>query len=443
MHETNRIKFKKKLNDGFEKSVVSFLNYPGGGEILIGIDKDGTVLGVGSAKKTTLKVIERIRKNIRPQADGLFDAVPVEIDNKKIIRVIVSCGPQRPYYLKKMGMSEEGCFIRAGTSAEPMTGEDIEDALSKRQQFTLQSMISPDQDLRFEHLRKYYKEKGFEPTKQLADDLDLRNKDSYNYAAYLLADDNGVSIRVAMYAGTDRSNPSETLEYGNCCLITAAEHVLEKLDSEKDALRKTTEGRSDKRRLNDSAMREAVVNAFVHNDYSMGVPLMEIFSDRIVVTSSGGLAADLSAEDLFKCRSMPRNRELMRVFRDVGLAGQIGSGIGQILRAYERTVFELKPDSVSITFPFAGDFIMPKNKVKAKTTAKASDMINEAAEKTDDKDEPILNLLRSNPDTTIPEISKLTGMSPRTISRRLREYQDTGAIHREGARKNGRWIVKK
>jgi len=442
MHETNRIKFKKKLNDSFEKSVVSFLNYPGGGEILIGIGKDGIVLGVGNTNKTATKIIERIRKKIRPQTDGLFDVVPLEIDDKKIIRVIISCGPQRPYYIKKMGMSEEGCFIRIGNSAKPIAEETIEEMLSKRQQFTLQSMASPSQDLKFEQIRTYYREKGVELTKRPAEDLDLCNKDGYNYAAYLLADDNGVSIRVLTYAGTDRTDMFEALEYGNHCLITSTKHVLEKLDSEKSELRKTADGRSDKRHLNDIAMREAVVNAIVHNDYSMGVPLIEIFSDRIVVTSSGGLVTDLLAEEFFKCRSMPRNRELMRVFRDVGLAGQIGSGIGQILRAYDRSVFELKPDSVSVTFPFTGEFITPKGKIKTKKITDTPDMMNKIGI-VDDKEDSILNVLRSDPNATIPEISELTGKSLRTISRRLREYQDSGVVRREGARKNGRWIVVK
>jgi predicted HTH transcriptional regulator len=55
-------------------------------------------------------------------------------------------------------------------------------------------------------------------------------------------------------------------------------------------------------------------NAIVHNDYTKGVPLIEISSDRIVVTSSGGLVEGLAEEDFYKCRSMLRSHELMRVF---------------------------------------------------------------------------------------------------------------------------------
>jgi predicted HTH transcriptional regulator len=79
----------------------------------------------------------------------------------------------------------------------------------------------------------------------------------------------------------------------------------------------------------------------VHNDYSSNaVPTVEIFSDRITITSYGGLPEGLARESFFECCSMPRNRELMRVFHDVGLVEQLGSGMGRILNAYDRSVFK-------------------------------------------------------------------------------------------------------
>ena len=49
MQETNRIEFKRELSDRFERSVVSFLNYAGGGEILIGVTDNGDAVGVNDA----------------------------------------------------------------------------------------------------------------------------------------------------------------------------------------------------------------------------------------------------------------------------------------------------------------------------------------------------------------------------------------------------------
>ena len=109
--ENNRIEYKRELNDRLERAVVSFLNYPGGGEVIIGADDNGDTVGVSDLDSTQLKIIDRVRNNIKPQTLGLFDVVLTELNDKNIIRVIVPCGQQRPYYIRKLGMSEQGCFI--------------------------------------------------------------------------------------------------------------------------------------------------------------------------------------------------------------------------------------------------------------------------------------------------------------------------------------------
>jgi hypothetical protein len=58
-------------------------------------------------------------------------------------------------------------------------------------------------------------------------------------------------------------------------------------------------------------------------------------------SSCGGLVKGLSGADFFKYRPMPRNRELTRVFRDMELVEQIGSGMSRFLKAYDRSIFEL------------------------------------------------------------------------------------------------------
>jgi len=72
-----------------------------------------------------------------------------------------------------------------------------------------------------------------------------------------------------------------------------------------------------------------------------------------------GLPAGFSREDFFRCCSMPRNRELMRVFRDVDLVEHLGSGMGRILSAYDTSVFEFLPNFLKVTFPFEEGFSLP------------------------------------------------------------------------------------
>jgi predicted HTH transcriptional regulator len=276
MDETNRIEFKRELdlNERFERSIVSFLNYPGGGEILLGVADDGTVCGVDDYDAVQLKMVDRIRNNIRPQTLGLFDIVLTKMESADVIRVIVSCGQQRPYYIRKYGMSERGCFIRVGASSQPMSEQMIEELLSKRQQVTLQTMDAPRQGLTFKQLRIYYEEKDLVPTSKFMESLDLvQSNGGYNYAAYLLADGNNISIKVAVYAGKNKVELLETREYGNRCIITSTVRILDRMDSENRTFAKiTAKNRIEQERVNSIALKEAVINAIVHNDYTKGVP---------------------------------------------------------------------------------------------------------------------------------------------------------------------------
>src|SRR5690606_40056846 len=55
-----------------------------------------------------------IKNNISPSAMGLFDVVSEDKDGKTIIKIIVASGSEKPYFKKKYGMTEKGCFIRIG-----------------------------------------------------------------------------------------------------------------------------------------------------------------------------------------------------------------------------------------------------------------------------------------------------------------------------------------
>ena len=109
---------------------------------------------------------------------------------------------------------------------------------------------------------------------QVAKNLELRTPEGdYNYVAYLLADKNGTSFKVAKYQGTNRVHLIESNEYGYNSLVKATKQVLDKIELENKTITKiTSKERKDTRLWNAIALREAIVNAFVHNDYSNEVP---------------------------------------------------------------------------------------------------------------------------------------------------------------------------
>ena len=121
--EGSRIEYKRALTDGPEREVVAFLNYKDGGVIYIGIAQDGQIYGAEDADGVQLAVKDRLRNNIQPSIMGIFDIIHEIRDHKNIIRITVAGGLEKPYYLRKYGMTEKGCFMRVGSSAEPMPRE--------------------------------------------------------------------------------------------------------------------------------------------------------------------------------------------------------------------------------------------------------------------------------------------------------------------------------
>lgn len=359
MPETNRIEYKAQLTKDLdlEKEVVAFLNYHEGGLVYIGVDKNGNAVGVADPDADMLKIKDRIKNNIAPSAMGLFDVVAEEMDGQPIIKIIVASGSEKPYFKKKYGMTEKGSFLRVGTAAEPMPQAMIDKLFAGRTRNSIGKIKSHRQDLNFEQLSIYYQEKGKTLNSQFKKNLELLTEDGdLNYAAYLLADVNNISIKVAKYKGLDRVNLAENNEYGYCSLIKATKSVLDKLEVENTTFATiTSKERIEERLWNAVALREAVLNAFVHNDYTREVPpKFEVFDDRIEITSAGSLPEGLSQEEFFEGVSIPRNKELMRVYKDVELVEQLGSGIPRILQSYGRDCFKFMDNFTRMVFPSSG-----------------------------------------------------------------------------------------
>lgn len=341
--ETNRIENKEQLNEDFEQEVIAFLNYKEGGIIYVGINKNGQVVGVENTDLTQLQIKDRIKNNIQPSTLGLFDVTVETIDNKEVIKVIISSGTEKPYYLRKKGRTPEGCYIRIGSSKERMTERMIEEMFARRIKNSLKEIESPRQDLTFRQLKIHYEGNGMILNDNFARNLNLLTDDGkYNYNAYLLADENDISIKLVKYLGTSKMELIENQEYGYCCLITATQRILDRLTAENTVYAKIEyNGRKEVEMIDSKALKEAVINAMVHSDYTLSTtPIIELYSDRIEITSGGGLPQGLSQEEFLEGVTAPRNKELIRVFKDVDLIENIGSGVLRILDAYDKSCFK-------------------------------------------------------------------------------------------------------
>lgn len=440
MIETNRIEFKRQLTRDLdiEKEVVAFLNYREGGIIYIGIDDNGRPVENANLDNDILSIKNRLRDNILPSPMGLFDVTIERIEDIPVIRVFVSSGSEKPYYKKQYGLSPKGCFIRVGTAAEPMSQAQIEDMFSRRVRRSLKHIPSPQKDLTFRQLHIYYDSKHLTLNESFAQNLGLLTDDKqFNYAAYLLADENGTSIKVAKYAGKDRDELIENHEYGYCSLLKATDSVLDRLHVENTV--KSSIGypyRTDTPLWNERAVRELVINAIVHNDYFNEVPpKFELFSDRLEITSTGTLPDDMSQEDFFNGVSNPRNKELMRVFRDVELVESLGTGLQRVLKSYGRECFIFMDHFIRVVIPYAW---LPNNEESTLQKGLQKGLQNLTKALTPIQ-ESILAMVIADPTITTTHMATALRVSRQTISENIAVLKELNFLRRKDGRKNGSW----
>ena len=180
------------------------------------------------------------------------------------------------------------------------------------------------------------------------------------------------------------------------------------------------------RLVDPTALREAVINAIIHNEYTNGIPpVFEIFADRFVITSSGGLPQELNQTEFFDGISAPRNKELMRVFKDVKLVEQLGSGVQRILKMYDRNIFKFSPNFLKVSFPIEN----------------VGENVGEKPLKLNNTQKRIIELIQINGDITQIEIGEQLNITTRTVGRNMKKLQDSNIITRVGSDTQGYWKV--
>lgn len=428
--EDTRTEFKAILNDKLEKEVVSFLNADGG-NIYIGVKDNGEIIGINDdLDKIQLDIKNRIKSNIEPMTLGLFDIKVKSHDGKKYIHLTIAGGNARPYYIKKFGMTPKGCFKRIGSAAEPIDEKQIEKLYASRVRNSLLNMKSPKNNLKFSQLKIYYEEMGFAINDNFLELLDLVDKDgNYNYLAYLLADNNRIPICVGTFKGTDKMDLIEYEDYGNCSLVKACKMVIEKFKLINNTYANITYAeREETNKFDEKLVREAIINAFVHNEWvTENPPKFEMYSDHISIVSTGGLPYNATKEDFYKGHSKPVHPELMRIFKDLDLVENMGTGIRKILRIYGKDIFEFSDNFIVVSFKYNG------NEVSTNPIAETFEP--------NETQKYILKLIGENSTITILEIASELCIGRTTVKRNIKELMENKMITRTGSNRNGKWLI--
>ena len=103
--ESETIELKSSVVADLCKEVIAFANTKGG-TLYIGVEDNGTVIGVDSADRVTLQINNMVRDSIKPDITMFVHYETQVIDDKQIIAVTVQEGTDRPYYLGSKGLSQ-------------------------------------------------------------------------------------------------------------------------------------------------------------------------------------------------------------------------------------------------------------------------------------------------------------------------------------------------
>jgi ATP-dependent DNA helicase RecG len=214
-------------------------------------------------------------------------------------------------------------------------------------------------------------------------------------------------------------------EYGYCLLIKTCKQVLDRLEVEnRTATRITSKERIERRLWDTVALRDTVINAIIHNDFTNeAVPKFEIFDDRLEITSAGSIPLGTVREEFFAGYSIPRNKILMRVFKDLKIVEYLGSGMPRILKAYPKESFVFTANFIRTVFPISREAL----ELEQATLVKTPDRI--------------LQLLREKPTMTLAEVATTIGKSLSAVEMASAKLVKTGQLKHIGPQKGGGWEV--
>jgi ATP-dependent DNA helicase RecG len=437
MIETDNIEFKREWRDEFLRVICAFAN-TNGGIIYIGKDDDGNDIGIDDYKELLEMLPNKINSKI-----GIIPEIRISKSNKKKvleIRVNTSSVP----------VSFNGKFyFRSGSVVVELQGKKLSDFLLRKSGNTWDNIsidvgTNPEIDSNTIQLFKRYaidrlpsinSEKN---DRAIIEKLNLVDSHKLKRAAIILFGKNTqkyfpqAHTRIGRFLSESEIIASDIVE-GN---------LFQQLENSIDILRKKYllnlfhfEGihRREKSVYPVEALREALLNALIHRDYtSTASTQIRVYDDKLLIMNAGELPDELTIEDLKKHHlSIPRNALLADVFYKAGFIEIWGSGTLKIIEACKMNrmaepVFNQGKGIFEITFFMNKDLITAGKDVGQgfKGSVKA-----------------VYDFIKADPQITIPSIVENTGLSESTIARKIAELKKMKLVLRIGGRKEGYWRV--
>ncbi len=425
MTEGITTEFKREYTDEIKKTVIAFANTRGG-EVLIGAEDDGTVLGVADVDGTMLKATNALRDSIKPDVTMFLLCERREMDGKDVVAIKVQKGTACPYYLAAKGLRPEGVFVRQGASTVPATGSAILKMIKETDGDDYEAARSLNQELTFQDAECFFTEEHISLGQEQKRTLGLVSEDGvFTNLGLLLSDQCPHTAKLAVFQGSGKTVFKDRAEFSGS-LFRQMKDLYDHIDRF-NRIRAEFPGlkRVDTRDYPPEALREAMLNAIVHRDYSYSAStFVSIFDDRIEFVTLGGLPKGIAMSDVMMGVSVPRNRRLANIFYRLHLIEAFGTGILKIKECYAgrscQPAVEASENAFKITLP------------NVNHEAEAANRKHPLSE----KEQRILDFVSTRQSASRAEIEAAAGLSQSVTIRALKRLLELELIQKRGNGKN-------
>lgn len=320
--ESKTLEFKRDLSSlrPIVKTVIAFAN-TAGGILIVGVEDDGKIVGVGDPFNMEEKITSVIADSIAPLIMPDIEFATVEDKTLLIIRVAHTVGP---FYLKQAG-APDGILVRLGSTnrqASPQLIDEMYRQRTKQSFDELPCLGTTEKDFDPNLVKIVFDRFEYKPTTAKLKSLSLMVKHGNqtvpsNAGIILFANEEtryhqfaDARVSCARFSGTEKVDFIDRFDIDGG-LLTAIDEVPKfirrntRMAAEIKAIR-----RRDISEYPTLAVREALLNALLHSDYSMKGSriLVAIFADRLDITNPGMLPLGITLEDFKNGVSSIRNK---------------------------------------------------------------------------------------------------------------------------------------
>lgn len=437
------VEFKAKYTPKIDRDIVAFAN-SNGGILLFGIGDDGKVVGE--------KLTNRMKAEIHAIARNCDPAIHIKSLQQldEVVVVEVAEGDEKPY------SSSSGYFRRLDAVTQKMTQKEVRLLFRETDSVSFEGLTARSSDVNnisLQKIRAFLKEAkiSHKVTKAnlplVLSSVGVFDKGRLSNAGALMFASNvgycvphAETIMVA-FKGTDRVHIYDRKDVRDDLLMQFNEAVafLQKHLNIRSEIRGVN--RHDIYEIPLDALREAVVNAIVHRDYSFrGTSIyVRVFDDRVEIESPGGFAHGVTMHNL-GTSSVRRNPVIADLFHRMDKVERIGSGIRRIRElirsaGLKEPVFQADAFFRAV-FPRDPQFALKK--VGDRVGEKVGDRVGD---RLTDHQATIIKTLQESPRISAKALSEIVGISPRKTEANLAKLKKIGKIKRIGSTKSGHWEV--